>query len=235
MSMDAYMDMVNNQAWCKGAYALGSACGVCERCKRERIKLYYDRKITIDGHEAAIDYYKKLRYVDVITNKQPPRRSVLQDWVIALTCMQQSVLITAVRGPDGIKKDHPVKVLLRWFRRCVLLSAFTRSVIDDPYAPGGGSFTGPVDNGICTNLDDAFELYLKSVDELPHHFQLHFMHAAEIIGYKHPNIEIRKWWAGVYYSIVNDAHLYPESMEQMDERLGDNEAAWRAREEVTAQ
>jgi len=33
-------------------------------------------------------------------------RSVLQDWVHELTFMQQSVLIAAVRGPDGIRKDH---------------------------------------------------------------------------------------------------------------------------------
>jgi hypothetical protein len=29
-------------------------------------------------------------------------------------------------------------------------------------------------------------------------------------------------------------HLYPESEEQMDRRLGDVESQWRAREEVTA-
>ena len=166
---------------------------------------------------------------------QPPRRSVLQDWVMELTCMQQSVLITAVRGPDGIKKNHPVKVLLRWFRRCTLLSAFTRSVIENPYEPGGGSFTGPVDNGICNDLPHAFQLYLESVDELPHHFQLHFMHAAEILGYKHPNLDIRNWWNEVYKAIVNDAHLFIESEKLMDIRLGDNEQAWKAREEVIAQ
>jgi hypothetical protein len=37
-----------------------------------------------------------------------------------------------------------------------------------------------------------------------------------------------------YCKLVNDAHLFPETAEQMDKRLGDNEKNWRAREEVTA-
>ena len=45
-------------------------------------------------------------------------KCVLQPWVLNLTYMQQSVLITSVRGPDGIRKDHVAKLLLRWLRRC---------------------------------------------------------------------------------------------------------------------
>ena len=55
---------------------------------------------------------------------------VLQDWVLELTMMQQSVLIAAVRGPDGIAKNHVAKLLLRWYRRCILKSAFDQAVID---------------------------------------------------------------------------------------------------------
>lgn len=76
--------------------------------------------------------------------------------------------------------------------------------------------------------------YLRHVDELPHHFQLHFMHAAEILGYKHPDSRIRKWWNTTYLRLVNDMHLQPESEERMDKRLGDFEEHWRAAEEVTA-
>lgn len=60
------------------------------------------------------------------------------------------------------------------------------------------------------------------------------MHAAEIIGYKHPDQFIGNWWLEFYLMIVNDAHLFPETHSQMDERLGDTEKGWRAREEVTA-
>lgn len=162
-------------------------------------------------------------------------RSVLQDWVLTLPFMQQSVLIASVRGPDGIRKDHPVKVLCRWLRRSFLISAFDRRALIDPYEPGGGSFTGPCRTKEVTDIDHALELYLRSVDEIPHHFQLHFMHASEILGYKHPIPQSRNWWYHCYCQLVTDAHLYPETESQMDRRLGDNEEGWRARQTVVAQ
>lgn len=160
------------------------------------------------------------------------RRSALQDWVMELTVMQQSVLMAAVRGPDGISKNHPVKVLLRWYRRCILLSAFEHAVISNPYTPGGGSFTGPCSDG--EDIRDYINTYLEHVDDLPHHFQLHFMHAAEILGYKHPDHQIKKFWNNFYLAIVRDAHLYPEGEDIMDHRLGDNEQQWRDAEVVVA-
>lgn len=182
------------------------------------------------------------------------QRSVLQDWVMELPFMQQTVLLTAIRGPDGIRKDHPTKVLCRYLRRCILISAFEGKPILDPYEKGGGSFTGPCRQHETLayfaspsgdklsfrtvlrvrDLEHALELYLRTVDEIPHHFQLHLMHAAEIIGYKHSHAASRRWWASFYLAVVNDAHLHPETEEQMDKRLGDNESNWRAREEVTA-
>lgn len=158
------------------------------------------------------------------------RRSVLQDWVHNLTFMQQSVLIAATRGPDGLHKDHVAKQILRWLRRCYLISAFDRRALTDPAENGGGLFTGPVDRP----LDEVASDYLRSVDEIPHHFHLHLMHAAEILGYKHPDREIGAWWSRFYLRMVNDAHLCPETEERMDIRLGDNQASWRAAEEVVA-
>ena len=165
--------------------------------------------------------------------------NVMHPWVEQLSLMQQSVLIAAVRAPDGMRKDHPVKVIMRWYRRCILLSALDGAILADPYVPGGGSFTGPftarhaADMGI-DHFDQVREVYLRYIDDMPHHFQLHMMHAAEILGYKHPDDPIRAWWQLFYRMIVNDAHLHPESETSMDTRLSDDEAAWRAREVVTA-
>lgn len=171
-----------------------------------------------------------------------------QEWVCRLPIMQQSVLFAAIRAPDGIRKDHPVKVLCRWYRRCILLSAFDRRALTDPFEEGGGSFTGPFTsehvrdffgpNETVTHLRPHFDRmkrhYLRFVDELPHHFQLHFMHAAQIIGVHHPVLEIRTWWWDFYLLIVNDAHLFPESPELMNKRLSDDSATWREREVVVA-
>lgn len=181
-------------------------------------------------------------------------KSAVQDWVSDLTLMQQSVLLTALRGPDGIDKNHVSKLLIRWLRRCVLIGAFEGVAFINCYELGGGSFTGP---SIHTSdyryfyyqrqgtgrmsfpnwreaMNSIVSDYLQTVDELPHHFQLHFMHAAEIIGYKHPDGNKRSWWRETYFRLANDMHLVPESEVTMDRRLGDKEADWRAAEEVTA-
>lgn len=157
--------------------------------------------------------------------------SVMQPWVCTLTFMQQSVLMAGVRGPDGIHKNHISKVLLRWYRRCVFYSAFEKKIFTDPFTPGGGSFTGPC---TYTHIEYVVKQYLLSLDEIPHHFQLHFMHGAEIIGYKHPDARIRGFWQTLYFKLVNDMHLVPETIEEMDFRLGDNERQWKSKEEVTA-
>ena len=159
--------------------------------------------------------------------------SVLQPWVEELTFMQQSVLITAVRGPDGIKKNHVSKVLCRWLRRCILYCAFEHQIFTNPYKVGGGSFTGPCPDRY-ENMDGVVDDYLGHVDELPHHFQLHLMHAAEIIGYCHPDYDISQWWQKFYTRLVKDAHLHVETKEEMMKRLGDSEKDWRAAEEVVA-
>lgn len=159
--------------------------------------------------------------------------TVVQKWVSKLSLMQQSVLLSAIRGPDGIAKFHKCKSLIRWYRRCVLISAFDGETLDNPYRPGGGSFTGPScslsacyptwEDAMKNRLDD----FLASRDELPFHYFTHFMHAAEVIGYKHPNTAIRLWWANVYQRMCCALHVQPETEEMMDYRLGDNEKNWR--------
>lgn len=158
---------------------------------------------------------------------------VTQEWIHALPLMQQTVLLTAVRGPDGVGKYHPVKYLLRWFRRCTLYSAMDRTVLRTPFAEGGGSFTGKSFDisrhgrvNTETWMDELVGEYLRSVDELPHHFQMHLMHAVEILGYKHPEASVREWWNRTYLRLVHDLHLWPETESQLDRRLGDNRAQW---------
>lgn len=162
--------------------------------------------------------------------------SVLQTWVESLPMMQQTVLLTAVRGPDGTPKYGPVKMLQRWYRRCVLKSAMDGMALTTPYEKNGGSFTGPsIEKGSDWGwtweepMNDLVGEYMKSLDALPHHFQLHFLHAAEIVGFKHPDERIRVWWCGVYHRLVHDMHLHAENVAEMDDRLGDNRDKWLAR------
>lgn len=158
---------------------------------------------------------------------------VTQAWTHSIPMMQQSVLLSAIRGPDGLAKyGGGAKMLLRWLRRCVLLSAMDGKVLADPIEANGGSFTGPSLDGpdeedhwsdrMQAHVND----YLRQIDALPHHFQMHFLHAAEIIGYKHPDAQIRLFWNRLYLRLVNDFHLWPETEEQMDSRLGDSRRGW---------
>src|SRR5258708_5325855 len=49
---------------------------------------------------------------------------VTQPWVHHLSMMQQGVILSAIRGPDGIGKNHVSKLLLRWYRRSIIMCAF---------------------------------------------------------------------------------------------------------------
>lgn len=155
-----------------------------------------------------------------------------------LPMMQQTVLLTTVRGPDGLPKYHPTKFVLRWYRRCILLSALDGKILTDPIEPNGGSFTGPsvtLDDPRQAwqwHMDERVTEYLRSLDEVPHHFQLHLLHAVEILGYKHPDARVRHWWNVVYERLVHDMHLWPETEAQLDARLGDSREGWLARGDV---
>lgn len=172
--------------------------------------------------------------------------TVTQEWVGDLSFMQQSVLLSAIRGCDGIAKKHKAKAVVKWYRRCVLLSAFDARALTDPFEPGGGSFTGPIADieayragqaetrlseydWRCSILQKVADDYVDSRDELPSHYQDHFMHAIEIVGYKHPIPEIREYWHELYLRLARAKHLWEETEAQIDARLGDNFEGWEAR------
>ncbi len=152
--------------------------------------------------------------------------SVLLPWLKKLSHMQQSVLLTAIRGPDGLPKRHVAKYLLRWLRRCIMYSAFDKVELTDPHNQRGGNFTGPIPRG--RSLENLTAEYLQSVDEVPHHFHLHLVHAAEILGYRHPIQSVADFWGDFYFKAVEDMHMEPETPEHMEVRLGDNQAQWMA-------
>jgi hypothetical protein len=75
-------------------------------------------------------------------------------------------------------------------------------------------------------MNDLVGDYLRQLDALPHHFQLHFLHAVEILGYKHPDSRVRFFWRQVYVRLVHSLHLHPESEDELDSRLGDSRSGW---------
>lgn len=113
-----------------------------------------------------------------------------------------------------------------------------------PFQQGGGSFAGPrwensyedtlewrKDDDLVEDFKSMVDDFVVSRDEIPLHFYSHTMHAFQILGYKHPDLDIRKEWNAIYVRMAHALHLWPETEEQMDERLSDSEVGWRKRED----
>lgn len=138
-------------------------------------------------------------------------RSVLRDWVQDLTLQMQGTLLTAVRGPDNVRKHHPIKALIRPYRACILNNA--RGYSADPE---GNTFAG---DGSQVPPPDAAALWEEYGDELPHHWRMHFLHCAQIIGFQHPDPVIGQAWVNLYLAMCHDLHLEIEPEETMRHRL----------------
>ncbi len=136
--------------------------------------------------------------------------SVLKEWVFELPFRMQSVMMSALRGCDTARKDDASKFITRGLRAVLLNNA-------DP------SNTFIVGDGI----PDAAHVktFLWDLDAYPLHFVMHTTHAAEIVGYKHPDERMRIFWSQFYRDLVKALHLNPETEVQLDVRLGPTEAA----------
>jgi hypothetical protein len=146
--------------------------------------------------------------------------SVFFNWMSLLPMQQQTVLVLALRGPDGMDKFHQCKPLIRAYRACILKQAYTgkEAVMG---APATDSFSS-LENML---FDDKWlrvlDWYLDSVDCIPHHYHLHLMHGAEILGYHHPNDLISHRWRAFYARCCEDMHVNVELPGQLERRLND--------------
>jgi hypothetical protein len=145
--------------------------------------------------------------------------SVQPEWCLALPIQQQSVLFLAARGPDGIAKTHPCKHVVRAYRASVLVAAkFGRLLEWGEKADSFMSLDSFADDDLWGLIVNAF---FETADDLAHHYYMHLIHGAEILGYKHPDIRFRQRWLDFYLRSVREFHLAPETESVMDERLGD--------------
>jgi hypothetical protein len=71
-------------------------------------------------------------------------------------------------------------------------------------------------------LDDVKE-FAKDRNKYPVHYYMHTCHCCEIIGYKHPNQDIREWFYNAYLIMVKSLYLNPETETECDDRLMDGE------------
>lgn len=154
------------------------------------------------------------------------KQTVFQEWIFALPMQQQSVLVLALRGPDGIAKHHPCKGLTQRYRAAVLKAAYLgRAMRVDEFDKT--TFMSLAHFSSDEHWLAILRDYMEAVDTIPHHAHLHFMHGAQIIGYKHPTMLFRERWLYFYSRACDDLHLNPETEAEMDARLNDwNREHW---------
>jgi hypothetical protein len=127
---------------------------------------------------------------------------VLQNWMGELPWKQQSVVLSALRGPDT-SRPPSVKIINRWLR-------------------------GIIQNNADTSTDYMKELPFPSLENFQRdleyctmHYYCHLMHTLEIIGYNHPDESIRDIGLTYYSAMVEFQHLNPETKEELNKRLED--------------
>jgi len=145
--------------------------------------------------------------------------SVLPDWMAELPLQQQSVLILATRGPDGVRKHHPCKHVVRALRACVLKAARYGRMLGPDEEGDTFMSTKPLTSSFAWG--DACDEFFNHVDELPHHYYLHLAHAAQILSIHYPQSYDALLWGDFYDRVCEDLHMAPESPEAMAARLND--------------
>jgi hypothetical protein len=146
------------------------------------------------------------------------RVSVLQHWVTQLQLREQGTLLTAVRGCDDEPKvwystgfaDSPGRRLTGFIRWCFMnpaderevdvAGAFFQSTPPAPFRP-------------------------SEFGHLPQHWYAHAMHALEIIGYRHPDVDTALTALELYNAMVENLHLNPETAHEMNVRLAEDRIA----------
>jgi hypothetical protein len=136
--------------------------------------------------------------------KEEMSESVLHEWVHGLTFQMQALLLTAMRGPDENNKFNAAKAIVRYLRGAIC-------------KPGNNDFMWGDYNIFSKYAAD----FWADHDEYPHHFIMHIVHCAEVLGYKHPLEKVRKYWLEFYACALQAFHMNPETHEQMDKRLND--------------
>lgn len=128
---------------------------------------------------------------------------VLRDWMGDLPWKMQSVILSALRGPDTQYSPN-LKKVVRWMR------VTTQNNADPSHSY--------MQQEPLPSLDDIE----KEVVFSNLHYVTHLLHAIEIIGYKHPDKGVAKTAREYYEGIAREFfHLNPETESQLEERLKD--------------
>jgi hypothetical protein len=145
-------------------------------------------------------------------------KSVLQNWVMELPLREQGTLLTSVRGCDFEPKTWTARgVAYSPGRR---LTAFIRYCFMNPADPREVDF----EEGSFFQSQPPNPFKPSEFGHLPQHWYAHVMHALEVIANRHPGYEAKQAY-DLYYAMVKNMHLNPETNNQMIHRLSEDRIA----------
>lgn len=163
--------------------------------------------------------------------KKENSESVLQFWVTFLPFTQQALLMLALRGPDGLPKHTSAKKILHYLRGVVIKPAYPDFHLEDGFMcidygeNQNNEIVGIKDPSVNElrpfgwKFNKVAKHFFADVDSLPHHFLMHLIHAAEVIGYNHPDADIASVWCQFYGEACLSFHMIPESKRELNQRL----------------
>ena len=146
--------------------------------------------------------------------------NVLQDWTQEISTRQQGVLVIALRGPDGVRKEDPAKPIVRTLRGMVMNAGRTGKPVgdevwrDDPFMS-------------TVHIRDEAQWAIVTAeffgqwDAYNVHFLQHLMHAYAVAGIHYPDIPVREKAWKFYERCCRKLHLPTEDPVEMVYRLRD--------------
>jgi len=146
--------------------------------------------------------------------------NVLQDWLSEISTRQQGVLIIALRGPDGVRKEDAAKPLVRVMRAMVMNAGRTGKPVggevwkDDPFM----SLYWISDDD---HWHEATKAFFEQWDSYNVHYLQHLMHAYAVAGIHYPEDQIRRRAWKFYERCCNKLHVFPEPPGNIVHRLRD--------------
>lgn len=171
--------------------------GVCPYCERRH---QGEVGCKMSGNDKYFTYQRS----------KPQINSVLQDWVMRLPLREQGTILTNIRGCDLVPK-LPLTSTARQ------LTGFFRYLVMNPADPREVGIEGAFFQNRLTLDWRASEL-----GHYPQHWYSHVMHAYEVVGYRHPDTELRGTAFQVYRKLAESMHLPIESKEDMIRRLSED-------------
>lgn len=133
-----------------------------------------------------------------------------------LPLREQGVLLTAVRGCDLTPKfplDSLERRLVGAIRGNFMVPADPRELDREP-----GCFMASV-------VPNAKAERFSALGHYPTHWLTHVMHACEVLGYRHPNQDVKTQWQLVYMAFCEMLHVRPEQFEDYVHRLSEDRIA----------